>query len=239
MSVSVVDMMRPQRELDGGGRTIQPIARNARQSIAAPGGRRAAGSDSFEGALSSAAQESAADASKHPFSTGPGAKAPAALTTEEQVLVDRIAKSVGAPAGQLTIEEETSPKGARSNGTRQFIVTVDPQQSTPATILMQGAQEQALPLAEDAAAFDYDAISMVKDRLAKNGIDPAAIQFEYWDDVINNVGGQRTFHYLSADLGNGTKENFSLEWTLYNPDITATEIARLMGRSRLNGSLQT
>jgi hypothetical protein len=226
--------MRSQRILEGGGYNATAAARQTAPASAS-GGRTATGEAAGRRTASGAtapdfARELSESSATHPFATGPGA-----LSAEDKALVDRIAKAVGAPAEQLRIEERPSERNYHSNGTRQFIVTIEPEQNTPATILMPGSQERVLPLAEDAADFNYDAIAMVKDRLIKAGVDPSTIQFEYRTDVVNNVGGQRTFHLIRADLGNGIKEDFSLEWTLYNPDITAVEIERLLGRPRLNG----
>lgn len=222
--------MRSQRVLENAAssrRNAASAEAGSRRVATEPAGRRSAATgssgDSFEAEFSQTAAQ-------HPFATGPGS-----LSPEEKALVDRIAKAVGAPPEHLRIEERSGPRNYHSNGTRQFIVTIDPEQHTPATILMPGSQEHALPLAADAANFGYDAIEMVKDRLTKAGVDPSTIQFEYREEVVNNVGGQRTFHLIRADLGNGIKEDFSLEWTLYNPDITAVEIERLLGRPRLNG----
>lgn len=157
-----------------------------------------------------------------------GASTAATLSDGELELRARLAKVVGASAGQVSVKELAGQDTGRTSGTKQYIVTVDPAGSGGPAEALGVNHELSLPLAADAADFDYDAISMVKDRLEKLGIPTTGIQFEYWDDVINNVGGHRTFHYISADLGNGVKENFSVEWTLYNPDITAVEIARLM-----------
>lgn len=222
--------MRAQRVWEGAASSRQSTASGettVRRVSTEPAGRRTAVADTPNPSFESELKQSAA---QHPFATGPGS-----LSPEEKALVDRIAKAVGAPPEHLRIEERATQRGYHSNGTRQFIVTIDPEQNTPATILMPGSQERALPLAADAADFGYDAIAMVKDRLTKAGVDPSTIQFEYRDEVVNNVGGQRTFHLIRADLGNGIKEDFSLEWTLYNPDVTAVEIERLLGRPRLNG----
>jgi len=151
-----------------------------------------------------------------------------AISDGDLELRERLARVVGASAGDVSVTELPSQDNGRSSGTRQYIVTVDaPGSGGPAESI--GVNHVlSLPLAADAEDFNFDAISMVKDRLSKMGISSAGIEFEYWNDTINNVGGHRTFQYLSADLGNGVKENFSLEWTLYNPDVTAVEIARLL-----------
>ncbi|MEP7364066.1 MAG: hypothetical protein ABI972_12490 [Acidobacteriota bacterium] len=204
------------------GADFQRDLRDALQD--SPSGRPAAATSPAPAADGSSGSASAAAAA-------PGA-APAAaaagLSDGEIELRNKLAKVVGASSSQVSVKELPSQDTGRTTGTRQYIVTVDPPGSGGPAEAIGVNHELSLPLAEDAADFNYDAISMVKDRLDKMGINSSGIQFEYWNDDINNVGGHRTFHYLSADLGNGVKENFSLEWTLYNPNVTAVEIARLM-----------
>jgi len=214
---------------------VAASAANSTSSSGSAGGRSSQGSSfqrdltnalSDTGGVSNANQTSSTTAATSPAST------PAATSTTlsdgELELRARLAKVVGASAGQVSVKELTGQDTGRSTGTRQYIVTVDPAGSGGPAEALGVNHTLSLPLAADAADFNYDAIAMVKDRLEKLGVPTNGIQFEYWDDVINNIGGHRTFHYISADLGNGVKENFSVEWTLYNPDITAVEIQRLM-----------
>ena len=211
---------------------VAPSNKAADASSSTSGGRGSERTD-FQRDLRDALQDSsggrpaaatAAAADKSSASTAGSS----ALSDGEQELRNKLAKVVGASASQVSVKELPSQDTGRTAGTRQYIVTVDaPGSGGPAESI--GVNHTlSLPLAEDAAEFGYDAISMVKDRLSKMGINSSGIQFEYWKDDINNIGGHRTFHYLSADLGNGIKENFSLEWTLYNPNVTAVEIARLL-----------
>lgn len=197
-------------------------------SPATEGGRGSEGTD-FQRDFRDALQDSSGGrTAAPPASTSANDPSTTAAADTEQDLRNKLAKIVGASANNVSIQEMPSQDTGRTTGTRQYIVTVDPPGSGGPAESIGVNHTLSLPLAEDAADFDYDAISMVKDRLNKLGISSSGIQFEYWSDHINNVGGNRTFHYLSADLGNGIKENFSLEWTLYNPDVTAVEIARLM-----------
>lgn len=76
---------------------------------------------------------------------------------------------------------------------------------------------------------DYeDPTPKVQSELQKLGIDPSGMKFQRWDDEISNWGGHYTNHSLRVDLGNGVSEDFSIEWTLRNPSVTANEIARLL-----------
>lgn len=226
-------------EAAGTQRTSAPRSSTASDTgSAAAGGRESQGAD-FQRDLRDALQDTggsrpSGSTAGTPGSTDSTAGSTAALSDGELELRNQLAKAVGASPGQVNVQELPSQDTGRTTGTRQYIVTVDaPGSGGPAESL--GVNHTLmLPMAEDAAEFDYDAISMVKDRLNKMGINTSGIQFEYWDDHINNIGGNRTFRYLSADFGNGIKENFSLEWTLYNPNVTAVEIARLMGRSGSN-----
>ncbi|MFY4730525.1 hypothetical protein, partial [Nitrospira sp. BLG_2] len=136
-------------------------------------------------------------------------------------LTKLLANAVGAAADQIKIQETTkaSPDG-KTNGSRQFIVTVDTEASGEFGPKLNGPLIRALEMTPDAGKFDYDPAALVKDRLEKMGVDTSGIKFEQWEDRISNIGGRRTFNYLRAYLPNGMKEDFSLEWTLYNPDIT-------------------
>ncbi|MCC6294297.1 MAG: hypothetical protein IT164_16730 [Bryobacterales bacterium] len=211
--------------------TGQTEAAAASDSAEATGGRSRNRSD-FQREMSSALTDTpaAGDSAPEASEGKTVARQPAAATVSdgELELRNRLAKAVGAPSENVAVKELAGQNTGRTSGTRQYIVTVDAPGSGGPAEAFGVNHERSLPLAADAEEFNYDAISMVKDRLDKMGIPSSNIDFEYWDDTINNVGGHRTFHYLSADLGNGVKENFSLEWTLYNPDITATEIARLI-----------
>lgn len=215
----------------GTGRTAAAAAAATTDGVEAGGGRARNRSD-FQREMNTALEDTtgAGESSPAPSESVPPAKQPAsaAVSDGELELRNRLAKAVGAPSENVAVKELAGQNTGRTSGTRQYIVTVDAPGSGGPAEAFGVNHERALPLASDAGEFNYDAISMVKDRLDKMGIPSSNIEFEYWDDTINNVGGHRTFHYLSADLGNGVKENFSLEWTLYNPDITATEIARLM-----------
>ena len=182
----------------------------------------------FQREMNSALKDTASADGSPPESAASTPPTAVAVSDGEKELRNRLARVVGATPGQVTVTERSRQDTGRTSGTRQYIVTVDAEGSGGPAEALGVNHERALPLAADAGEFNYDAISMVKDRLDKMGIPSANIDFEYWDDTINNVGGHRTFHYLSADLGNGVKENLSLAWTLYNPDITATEIARLI-----------
>lgn len=206
----------------GRGSEGTDFQRDLRDALQDSGGRRPAATSTAPAA--STAESSAASTAETALSDG------------EQELRNKLAKVVGASASQVSVQELPRQDTGRTTGTRQYIVTVDaPGSGGPAESIGVN-HELSLPLAEDAEEFGYDAISMVQDRLSKMGISTAGIQFEYWNDDINNIGGHRTFHYLSADLGNGVKENFSLEWTLYNPDVTAVEIARLLRTGGGTGS---
>ncbi|MEZ5354671.1 MAG: hypothetical protein R2762_18715 [Bryobacteraceae bacterium] len=77
-------------------------------------------------------------------------------------------------------------------------------------------------------AFD-DPTPRVQAELAKMGMDPSQIRFERWDDDINTIGGNHTNHLLRAFLPNGRVEDYSIEWTLRSPQVTANDIWRLMG----------
>lgn len=202
---------------------------SAADAASSSAGGRGTGSTDFQRDFRDALQDSSGGrTATPPASTASNGASTAASTDTEKDLRNKLAKIVGASANNVSIQEMPSQDTGRTTGTRQYIVTVDPPGSGGPAESIGVNHTLSLPLAEDAADFDYDAISMVKDRLNKLGISSSGIQFEYWTDHINNIGGNRSFHYLSADLGNGIKENFSLEWTLYNPDVTAVEIARLM-----------
>ena len=212
------DLMEGRLRRAGDGESTQT------QRGSAGAGNRA----DFKRDFSEALSESGTDVESRPAAEELGGEQDAALSDGELELRGKLAKVVGASASQVSVQEMPRQDSGRTTGTRQYIVTVDPPGSGGPADAFGVNHELSLPLAEDAADFDYDAISMVKDRLGKMGINASGIKFEYWTDNINNIGGHRSFNYLSADLGNGVKENFSLEWTLYNPDVTAVEIARLL-----------
>jgi hypothetical protein len=213
-------------------RTASPAAAASTGSSASSAGGRTSQGSSFQrdltNALSDTGTQATSPQSSSTTTASPSASTATTLSDGELELRARLAKVVGASAGQVSVKELAGQDTGRTSGTRQYIVTVDPAGSGGPAEAAGVNHTLSLPMAADAADFDYDAISMVKDRLNKMGIPTNGIQFDYWDDVINNVGGHRTFSYISADLGNGIKENFSLEWTLYNPDVTAVEIARLL-----------
>ena len=76
---------------------------------------------------------------------------------------------------------------------------------------------------------DYEnPIPQVVNILREMGIDASGMKMERWDEVVANWGGHYTNHYIRVEIGNGINENFSLEYTIRNPKITAVEIARLL-----------
>lgn len=86
------------------------------------------------------------------------------------------------------------------------------------------------------SVHDYeDPVPELVGILQKMGVNTAGMTFELYDDVIENLGGHYTNHLIRADLGNGKKEDFSVEWTLRNPKVTAVEIARLSKMSSAQG----
>ncbi|MBM3812675.1 MAG: hypothetical protein FJW20_13690 [Acidimicrobiia bacterium] len=60
------------------------------------------------------------------------------------------------------------------------------------------------------------------------GVDTSRMTFELYDDIVDNLGGRYTNHYIRTDLGNGIQQDYSVEWTLRNPKVTAVDIASLL-----------
>jgi hypothetical protein len=80
---------------------------------------------------------------------------------------------------------------------------------------------------------DYaDPTPLVIAELEKFGISASGIQFERWDDVVANWGGNYTNHLLRVSVG-GRVEDYSIELALRSPKVTAVEIMRQMGRPLL------
>jgi hypothetical protein len=89
---------------------------------------------------------------------------------------------------------------------------------------------RVLPIAADAAKFAFDPIAMLQDRLRSRGIDTSGIKFDRVEQTNLSPGSAPlTFHYVRAQFPNGQIESYATEWILYNPDVTATEIGRLLG----------
>jgi len=79
------------------------------------------------------------------------------------------------------------------------------------------------------SVHDYeDPVPELVSILHSMGIDTSRMSFELYDDVVSNIGGNYTNHLIRTDIGNGMKEDFSVEWTLRNPRVTAVEIARML-----------
>jgi hypothetical protein len=148
-------------------------------------------------------------------------------------LRNQLAAAVGAAPESIQVQELTSAAGGRSSPTRQFIVTVDAAPSGPFPVLMPGNNFRAIEMVPDAKDFNYDPIALTKDRLTKLGVDTSLFQFSRWDDVINNAGGSRTFHYMRVVLPNGMVSDHSVEWTLQNPNVTAVELQSSLRESRV------
>jgi len=79
------------------------------------------------------------------------------------------------------------------------------------------------------SVHDYeDPVPELVSILHSMGIDTSQMTFELYDDVVSNIGGSYTNHLIRTDVGNGLKEDFSVEYTLRNPRVTAGEIARML-----------
>jgi hypothetical protein len=93
--------------------------------------------------------------------------------------------------------------------------------------------ERLPPIAADRSGRRYtaldDPIPRVQAELAKLGIDPSFVRFERWDDDIATIGGAHTNHLLRAHLPGGRYEDYSIEWTLRSPEVTAVDIQRRLG----------
>jgi hypothetical protein len=163
-----------------------------------------------------------------------GEPKPGAQNSEfDAELKQTLATAVGAAPESIQIQETTPATSARNSPTRQFIVTVEAPPSGPFPTLMPGNNFQALEVVPDAKDFNYDPIALTKDRLAKLGVDTSQFQFSRWDDVINNIGGSRTFHYMRVILPNGMISDHSVEWTLQNPNVTAVELQSSLREQRV------
>jgi hypothetical protein len=144
-----------------------------------------------------------------------------------------LASAVGSAPESISFQEVTPATGGRSSPTRQFIVTIDAPPSGPFQPLMPGNNFRAIEMTPDAKDFNYDPIALTKDRLLKLGVDPALFQFSRWEDVINNVGGSRTFQYMRVILPNGMVSDHAVEWTLQNPNVTAVELQSSLREQRV------
>lgn len=51
---------------------------------------------------------------------------------------------------------------------------------------------------------------------------------ELVDEHTVTIGGPLTNHSIRTTMPGGITEDFSLEWTLWNPKVTAVEIMRIM-----------
>jgi len=134
-----------------------------------------------------------------------------------------------APAGPKDLTNITVPAGTIVDG----MVSAGP--LSPGLASMLGplpplSGTRLLPVAPDAAQFNYDPIAMIRDRLTKLGVNPASIQFDQWTDAIQSPGGNRSNQYVRATFANGVTENFAVERVLQNPDITGVEIQSLIAR---------
>jgi hypothetical protein len=101
-----------------------------------------------------------------------------------------------------------------------------------ASINQEEERERLPPIASDKSGRTFhdfeNPIPMVEARLRQLGVDPTGVRFSLWDEVVANLGGHYTNHYINVVLPNGHRENYSIEWTLRNPVVTAVDIQRLM-----------
>lgn len=164
--------------------------------------------------------------------------------------IDHASQS-GAPV-EITVQERQGDGGAA--GSRQFVITVTPHQHEAATTPREAVATAAAPAAAAAAGAPASAsepdrlpiipaatsgsvfamenpIPRVQQRMRELGLDFSGAQFELLDETAASPGaGQIVNHYLRVRTPNGWKEDFSVEYVLRNPTITANEIAGMFRR---------
>lgn len=157
--------------------------------------------------------------------------------------IDRASQS-GAPV-EITVQERQGDGAAA--GSRQFVITVAPQQhdtgkaasgasmSTAAAPAAASSEPDRLPIIPAATTGSVFAmenpIPRVQQRMRELGLDFSGAQFELLDETVASPGaGQIVNHYLRVRTPNGWKEDFSVEYVLRNPTITAHEIAGMFRR---------
>jgi len=157
----------------------------------------------------------------------------------EQQLYDAIANSLGRLSGQsrqiqVNVQETTSHLPATATGTRQYTITVVPlsapsvPQSSPASA--EPELDRLPPIRSNKGSVRdlENPIPKLTELLQSMGVDTTGFRFDLIDEVVSNWGGDYTNHYIRTRFPNGREQDFSVEWTLRNPRVTAVEIASLL-----------
>jgi len=157
----------------------------------------------------------------------------------EQQLYEALAHSLERLSGQsrqiqVNIQETTSQLPATVTGSRQYTITVVPlsgpsvPESSPASA--EPELERLPPIrSNNGSVRDLEnPIPRLTGLLQSMGVDTTGFRFDLIDEVISNWGGDYTNHYIRTRFPNGREQDFSVEWTLRNPRVTAAEIASLM-----------
>ncbi|MEZ5401996.1 MAG: hypothetical protein R2729_20150 [Bryobacteraceae bacterium] len=141
-------------------------------------------------------------------------------------------EAAGIAGNPAAVARQTRPDFAAVANSGQEAATA---QQTPAAAQQDGGAvevDRLPPIPADRSGQRYTALddptAAVQAELAKMGIDPSTIRFERWDDDIATIGGSHTNHLLRAYLPNGRYEDYSIEWTLRSPQVTAADIWSLM-----------
>jgi hypothetical protein len=92
-------------------------------------------------------------------------------------------------------------------------------------VMMTGTR--FLEVVADAKDLGYDPIALIKDRLAKLGVNTKGIEFQRWNDAVHSLEGTRINDYVTANIG-GVKADFAVERVLTMPDVTAVEIQTML-----------
>ncbi|MFN7920399.1 MAG: hypothetical protein U0Q16_09895 [Bryobacteraceae bacterium] len=91
---------------------------------------------------------------------------------------------------------------------------------------------QYTPIPADRSNRSYTSyenpIPLVVAELNKLGIDSSQLKMELVDEHLVTWGGALTNHFIRTTFPSGIKEDFSLEWTLRNPKVTAVDMQRIL-----------
>jgi hypothetical protein len=192
---------------------------NANQLYTSPAGRVPPGAGQKAGLSASTIRQQAATNANSATATATAIPVPAVrigVPSNSGLPVDRT--DITVPAG--TIVDGMVSAGPLSSGLASLNGPLPPLSGT-----------RLLPVAADAASFNYDPIAMIQDRISRFGYSDGGAVYSRVTDTVPTPIGNRIYPYVRATWPDGTAADFPVERVLQNPDVAATEINSISSRT--------